>query len=621
VRAVSCVVFAVVCGNLPACSGSPSTNSCNGVGAAAGSDPCASGGANTGTGGGGAATGGSSQASGGSAVAGNGGVAGGGAGGVSSTCVGGVCGCAAGFTGDNCDQCLIHVDGNKGKDTNDGSTWALAFATVQAGLDAAVAKIPGSVSTCEVWVAEGTYRPTTGTDRAATVQLKPGVALYGGFVGTEVTRAVRDTTAHVTTLSGDIGAIDNTTDNAYHVVTGVTGATIDGFTITGGNADGSDTAGTGGGMLNVGSAPTVTNCSFFGNSAQDGGGGMLNAGSAPTVTNCSFSGNSANYGGGMYNLMNSSPTVSDCRFLSNTATLGGGMLNASSSPTVTLCGFSANFATSGGAMYNLTNSSPKVTDCTFTGNNATYAGGMYNSDQSSPTVSNCRFLSNTATYGGGMFSNKASPMLTNSAFTDNSATDGGGMYNSSSSPAVTNCTFTGNSASGYSGGMGNNASSPTVTNCTFSLNKAGISGGGVLNYDRSSPTVTNCILWGNNSPTASGNEVHNYDSTCSPVVTYSIVAGGYQGTGNINADPLFANAADGDVHLKSDSPAIDAAQGCLSTVVPLTDKDGKGRWDIAAKTNAPGTLGVDIGAFEFQGGSGDTRLTTLCALEPKEPKL
>jgi hypothetical protein len=37
---------------------------------------------------------------------------------------------------------------------------------------------------------------------------------------------------------------------------------------------------------------------------------------------------------------------------------------------------------------------------------------------------------------------------------------------------------------------------PMVTNCTFYRNSAGISGGGVLNYDRSSPTVTNCILWG-----------------------------------------------------------------------------------------------------------------------------
>jgi len=44
--------------------------------------------------------------------------------------------------------------------------------------------------------------------------------------------------------------------------------------------------------------------------------------------------------------------------------------------------------------------------------------------------------------------------------------------------------------------------------------------------------------------------------------------------------------------------------------------NGNGRWDIAAKTNAAGTLGVDIGAYEFQGGSGDTALSILCPLDP-----
>ena len=58
-----------------------------------------------------------------------------------------------------------------------------------------------------------------------------------------------------------------------------------GFTITGGNLD------AGGGMFNIFSSPTVTNCVFSGNTG-DLAGGMLNFASDPTVTSCTFSGNS-----------------------------------------------------------------------------------------------------------------------------------------------------------------------------------------------------------------------------------------------------------------------------------------------------------------------------------------
>lgn len=85
----------------------------------------------------------------------------------------------------------------------------------------------------EIWVGAGTYEPTTGTDRNATFQLKNGVAVYGGFAMTETQRSQRNPAANVTRLSGDLLGNDvgftHNDENSYHVVTGASGATLDGF--------------------------------------------------------------------------------------------------------------------------------------------------------------------------------------------------------------------------------------------------------------------------------------------------------------------------------------------------------------------------------------------------------
>lgn len=125
----------------------------------------------------------------------------------------------------------------------DGSSWATAYANLQDALTDAAAS--GGVVT-EIWVAVGTYTPPgPGGDRAATFQLLSGVALYGGFVGTETLVSQRDPQANVAILSGDLDGNDgpnfaNNSENSFHVVTGSgTNATavLDGFTFTGGNAN------------------------------------------------------------------------------------------------------------------------------------------------------------------------------------------------------------------------------------------------------------------------------------------------------------------------------------------------------------------------------------------------
>ncbi|MEZ4962978.1 MAG: T9SS type A sorting domain-containing protein [Saprospiraceae bacterium] len=247
-----------------------------------------------------------------------------------------------------------------GSGNQNGLSWANASGDI-------MAMILASSSGDEIWVAAGTYTPTTGTDRAATFSLKNGVEVYGGFNGTETSWSQRDYTTNVTILSGEIGS-PGLIDNSYHVVFSLganLSAKLDGFTITAGNAT---TSGNqynqfyGGGMYNWSGSPFIANCIFTDNWANTGGGAMANYEASPIIVNCIFSGNIAydsnSRGGGMSNQEGSNPVLTNCAFIGNSAESGGGMFNSgTSSPTLNNCTFSGNEVTDspkrGGAIYSI----------------------------------------------------------------------------------------------------------------------------------------------------------------------------------------------------------------------------------------------------------------------------
>jgi hypothetical protein len=494
-------------------------------------------------------------------------------------------------------NCIICV-ATSGDDSNDGRRWSSAFANVQPAIEKGTQLVNnGDCSAVEVWVAEGTYKPTyldDSTDaRTATFQLAANVALYGGFAGTESQRSDRNIDSHVTILTGDIGNQDDTKDNSYHVVMGETDATLDGFTVTGGNANApyaynpdrdasvDHSKSYGGGMLNDGASPTVANCTFVSNSATQGS-GMYNSNSWPVVNNCAFTNNDGGsnggsvYGSAMYN-SNSSPTVTNCAFTKNG---GGGMYNDDSLPTVTNCTFS------GGGMYNYAGS-PRVNNCKFTDNAALFWG----------------FGMGAATQGGGMYNDLSSPIITNCTFANNTADWGAGIYNSGGSPIITNCTFIGNVAYQYGGGINNQYGDPIVTNCTFANNSATAVEGGGMYSNGGSPVITNCIFW---NDTSGWDIREQFDNS---TVSNCIVQYGYEsGTNIIVKDPLFVDPANGDFRLSAGSPAIDKG-GCASGLA-ATDMLGNPRWDIANVKNGPGSNGVDIGAYEYQGNAGTDSVVT-----------
>ena len=251
----------------------------------------------------------------------------------------------------------------------------------------------------------------------------------------------------------------------------------------------------------------------------------------------------------------------------------------------------ANFDTwpddGGGGMSNY-EGSPRIKNCTFKGNSAfADGGGMRNWGNSNPVITNCTFRENkVAQEGGGMMNGPgSSTIVTNCKFNDNSAgEDGGGMYNNESKPMITNCIFSGNSANLTGGGMYNvNSSTPEVTNCTFNANSAVTVGGGICNT-RSNPILNNCILWGDTAP--KDPEIYNDGST--PLVTYSDIAGGYIGTGNIDVNPQFA-----DIKLR-----LTAGSPCVNTGNNKAVPEGIIR-DLDANPRILNGI-VDMGAYEFK---------------------
>jgi hypothetical protein len=217
-----------------------------------------------------------------------------------------------------------------------GSSWTNAFTELADALVLA----PSCPNVNQIWVAEGTYRPTTGADRSATFQMRSGLGIYGGFAGTETAREQRSSFEHLTVLSGDIGTPGDASDNSYHVVTGSfadSTAVLDGFTVTAGNAGGgTGDERNGGGLYNLSGSPTIANVQFRGNEAQSYGGAIFNgAGCLPRLFNVLFVDNAAlQEGGGIYN--ESSFYILNASFYGNAAGGGGGggLCNAAGNPVI-----------------------------------------------------------------------------------------------------------------------------------------------------------------------------------------------------------------------------------------------------------------------------------------------
>ena len=497
-------------------------------------------------------------------------------------------------------QTVFYVNsGATGADT--GDSWADAFTDLQSALQMA---LYGD----EVWVAEGIYKPTvpvdlqnvTDPERNTPFRILDGVRLFGGFNGTESARNQRDWKLHQTILSGDLVGDDNDNierteltriDNSWHVIfmgevdLGPVDetTTVDGFTITGGNAD-----------------PPLPN-------PDDSGGGLWligaqNTFSNPTLQNLIFTANTAHFGGGMGCIF-SEPTLINVTFIGNTATSDGGGMNS------IVC-------------------SALLRNVYFEDNHSVELGGGLMNNRGAANMIGVTFVNNSAEWGGGVYNLLDNTYVVNAFFANNVATiSGGGMYNDESAASVMNAIFTGNRtldpALRGGGAMGNFRETPFLTNNVFYGNTTARDGGAIFNIN-SDPRIINSILWGNSAGGLDDEIFSGGIPGASALVINSIVQGGIplssvNGGGNINADPNFVDpngaddvlgTTDDDFRLTLFSPAIDAGlnQALLFDILDL-DEDGVQGADEGVPIDFSGNqrvfngLGgpftVDLGVYEF----------------------
>ena len=504
----------------------------------------------------------------------------------------------------------LYVDASATAGANDGTSWADAFTDFQSALSTASA---GDT----VYVAQGTYKPSIGIQPSPTARtnmftLADGVAYYGGFPAGGGPLSSRDFSNYRTILSGDIGAAGVNTDNCFLVINAInlTASTIlTGFTIENGRADSAgytiysrasaislgstgamqlesltvrdntaNVAVSGDGPVNwsvqhcnfsnngsygavyiggTGSSGAFANCSFTNNTGLNGGAISENVNSATfSFTDCSFTGNTGNYGGGggAINAGNAANTFTNCSFTNNSSIGAGGALNKfyATANTFSYCTFTGNSGYGGGALYG--QGGFNIDHCVFSQNYATGSPSTYSS------------------HGGAIYNNGTPSNISNSVFRSNATLygAGGAIYNNTGGTInLTNCTFTGNNAGGYS------------------------SGGALNNNSTSNANISNCIFWNNTANGSHANadaEIIHYNGTLN--VSNTIWQGNNSGGTIYNADPLFTNAAAGDLTLQDCSPAIDS--GASNSLA--TDIIGNPRpVDVF-----PGGLSNDIGAYERQ---------------------
>ena len=331
---------------------------------------------------------------------------------------------------------------------------------------------------------------------------------------------------------------------------------------------------------------SIKNSSFIANRSVNGGGGIhVNEVDSLFIDNCFFLSDSSDASGTLDLGAGKFYSLKGLIMENNYAADGAGAINLWDNEKVEIIDskfISNKSVTDGGAIYSWNTDSLFIKNSTFDGNESTDGNGgaiTFKGDENSTLyceIRNTTFENNSGGWGGAIAAFEPIDMNIYSVFaTGNKASGNGGFITlcCGASVSITNSTIYNNET--------NNNDLNGCSDCKM--------------------FVTNSIIWKDKIGGPS-------DATIE--ITYSDIEGGWDGEGNIDADPHFIDAANGDYHIGDYSPCIGA--GVYSAqfddtwyYAPSTDLDGNPR------PNPAGSM-PDMGAYE------NPRATPQHAPEPFE---
>lgn len=442
---------------------------------------------------------------------------------------------------------VVYVDQANATGPQDGASWATAFVTLQAAVDAAA---PGD----ELWIAAGVYGEgrvdeETGR-RTGALHIDKALTLYGGFAGTEESLEGRAPDVNVTVIDGTqalrpVGAPPleaptpaNRANNVVWVEAGVTTCVLDGLTIRGG-------------LESFAKATPPTH----------GGGGVYWRGESGEIRNCTFEGNLASRLGGAVYVPDAEVRIADSRFVDN------GTID------------SIGFGYGGGAVAG--NPALTVERCTFIGNSTNGVGGAL---RDAGLVRDSRFEENAVDgarlprQGGGAIADVE--RVENCVFLRNAVNP---------DPDVADLNARGWGGAGRAG---------LFVNCVFIGNTAGAGGGAIATENAADPAsvlegevrIVNCSFYANlpQDLWVVSRDASVENSALPGGIRVTAPAAVSVATSWTSGAPGYLAPEEDDLRPRFDSPLINGAD---AEVAPETDLDGVARPQFGVP---------DIGAYEFE---------------------
>lgn len=523
-----------------------------------------------------------------------------------------------------------YVNAENGSDSNSGLEPPDAWRTITHALSAVVCS-PEAPAT--IHVAAGTYSASTNGESFPLV-MRSYVSLKG---------------------EGEARTTLDAEGRAYHVICCyyLTNVGLSGFTVKGGNTNAyrSSWDARGGGIsCNSSGMITITRCAIQDNRAYVGAGICFDYCSCAvedcTISNnvCACDSDGRSWGGGIY-CYDCLPTIRSSIVDRNRAAAGagitvsyctgttgngvGGIRQREPSCTITDCEITdnvgipnANQHSWGGGIY-CYGSSSVISGCTMSGNAAWTGAGAYSSKGSSLVISDCRILNNEGLPdedgecgGGGIFSTESALSVEDSAIVGNMAWKGCGVFcevspsrilnsiiaNNIPHPAarggswgggfccdraahtLSNCAITGNSAS-TGGGIYCVCAQPEFSNCTIAANSAE---NAVIEVRFvASPIFRNCVIYNQ------GEELRVIEGSQARI-SHSCIEGGWEGVGNISADPRFVSGPFGDYYLSCEAAGQHENSRCIDAGSDSALNLGLGQ--LTTRTDSEADAGVvDMG--------------------------